>query len=166
MGDLYVNWAEYYRLIEKLATQIHRSDWKFDQIVCIARGGLRVGDVLSRVFDRPLAILATRSYVEAGGTVRGDLSIAEQITCNVPTLGGRILLADDMVDSGATMTAVVAALPQRIPQMTELRTAVIWQKSCSEFTPDYRVEYLADNPWIHQPFERYDHIEWKDLASD
>ena len=26
------------------------------------------------------------------------------------------------------------------------------------FKPDYYVEYLADNPWIHQPFEVYDNL--------
>jgi hypothetical protein len=24
------------------------------------------------------------------------------------------------------------------------------------FAPDYYVQHLADNPWIHQPFEVYD----------
>ncbi|CAG0982551.1 xanthine phosphoribosyltransferase [Burkholderiales bacterium] len=166
MSDLHVNWEQYYRLIERLATQIHRSGWRFDQVLCIARGGLRVGDVLSRIFERPLAILATRSYVAEGGTVRGALAISEQITANTPQLGGRILLVDDMVDSGATLTAVVNELPARIPALTEMRSAVIWQKACSTFVPDYRVEYLADNPWIHQPFERYDRIGFEELAGD
>lgn len=166
MSDLYVNWEEYYRLIERLANKIHRSGWTFDQVLCIARGGLRVGDVLSRVFERPLAILATSSYVAEGGTVRGALSISEHITANTPTLGGRILLVDDMVDSGATLAAVTAALPARIPKLTELRSAVIWHKACSSFTPDYAVAYLADNPWIHQPFERYDRIAFSELAQD
>jgi hypothetical protein len=26
----------------------------------------------------------------------------------------------------------------------------------STFTPDYSVEFLPTNPWIHQPFEGYD----------
>jgi len=26
----------------------------------------------------------------------------------------------------------------------------------SSFTPDFSVEYLSTNPWIHQPFEAYD----------
>ena len=26
----------------------------------------------------------------------------------------------------------------------------------SELVPDWHVEYLEDNPWIHQPFECYD----------
>ena len=33
---------------------------------------------------------------------------------------------------------------------------MLWYKACSVFKPDYYVEYLADNPWIHQPFEVYD----------
>jgi hypothetical protein len=37
-----------------------------------------------------------------------------------------------------------------------LRTAVIWTKGISKFTPDYSVEFLPTNPWIHQPFEAYD----------
>jgi uncharacterized protein len=28
----------------------------------------------------------------------------------------------------------------------------------STFTPDYSVEFLPTNPWIHQPFEGYDHL--------
>ena len=37
-----------------------------------------------------------------------------------------------------------------------LKTAVLWWKACSVIKPDYYVEYLPDNPWIHQPFEVYD----------
>ena len=30
--------------------------------------------------------------------------------------------------------------------------------------PDYFVEYLPDDPWIHQPFEKYDTMRAKDIA--
>ena len=43
---LYVSWDEYHLLIERLAIQVHKSGWEFDQILCLARGGLRPGDVL------------------------------------------------------------------------------------------------------------------------
>ena len=42
--------------------------------------------------------------------------------------------------------------------ITELRSAVIWTKGLSAFTPDYSVEFLPTNPWIHQPFEGYDSL--------
>ena len=34
--------------------------------------------------------------------------------------------------------------------------AVLWYKAHSVLVPDWYVEYLEDNPWIHQPFECYD----------
>ena len=55
MSDLYISWEEYHQQIETLAVKIYQSQWEFDQIVCIAKGGLRIGDILSRLFDTPLA---------------------------------------------------------------------------------------------------------------
>ena len=78
--DLWVSWEDYNRLIERLALQVYESGWKFDVILCLARGGVRVGDVLSRIFDVPLGILATSSYREAAGTRQGNLDIARFIT--------------------------------------------------------------------------------------
>lgn len=166
MTDLYVTWDQYHKLTEKLARQIHESGWQFNQLICIARGGMRVGDVLSRIYDLPLAILSTSSYSEKAGTVRGELIIADQMTMASGRLGDRVLLVDDLVDSGVTLEAVTRTLPQRYPQVTALRTAVLWYKASSVFKPDYYVEYLPDNPWIHQPFEAYDTMRPKDIPAD
>jgi len=54
--SLHVSWDEYNTLVERLALQVHQSGWRFNQIICIARGGMRVGDVLSRIYEQPLAI--------------------------------------------------------------------------------------------------------------
>ena len=156
MASLHVSWDQYNDLIERLALRVYESGWTFNQIICIARGGLRVGDVLSRIYELPLAILSTHSYTAEGGTVKGELIIAEHMTMTSPRLGDRVLLVDDMVDSGHTLGVVHRTLPQRFPHITDVRTAVVWYKACSAFKPDYFVEYLAENPWIHQPFEVYD----------
>jgi hypoxanthine phosphoribosyltransferase len=153
---LHVSWEQYNTLVERLARQIFESKWTFNQIICIARGGLRVGDVLSRIYEMPLAILSTHSYTAEGGTMRGQLVIAEHMTMTAPRLGDVVLLVDDMVDSGHTLEAVHRALPQRFPHIRKVRTAVVWYKGHSVFRPDYYVEHLPDNPWIHQPFEIYD----------
>ena len=164
MADLHVSWDDYHQLTEQLAKQVHQSGWQFNQLICIARGGLRVGDVLSRIFDLPLAILSTSSYTEKAGTVRGELMIAEQMTMASGKLGDRILLVDDLVDSGVTLEAVTRTLPQRYP-IIALRTAVLWYKACSVFKPDYYVDYLPDDPWIHQPFEKYDSMRPEDIPA-
>ncbi|HLX29638.1 MAG TPA: phosphoribosyltransferase family protein [Casimicrobiaceae bacterium] len=162
---LEVDWPRYNLLVERLALAVYESGFRFDQIICIARGGLRVGDVLSRIFDQPLAILSTHSYTAEGGTLRGELVIAEHMTMTKARLGGRVLLVDDMVDSGHTLAAVFAELPRRFPHIVELRTAVLWWKGCSTFKPDYWVEHLPDSPWIRQPFEVYDDLDPAMLAA-
>ena len=96
---LEIDWPQYNALVERLALKVYESRFGFNQIICIARGGLRVGDVLSRIFDQPLAILSTHSYTAEGGKVRGALVIAEHMTMTKPRLGDRVLLVDDMVDS-------------------------------------------------------------------
>jgi hypothetical protein len=78
--DLWVSWDDYNRLIERLALKVYESGYQFDQVLCLARGGLRPGDVMSRIFDVPLAILSTSSYREAAGTIRSSLDIAKYIT--------------------------------------------------------------------------------------
>ena len=154
--DLWVTWAQYDDLIERLAVQIEQSGFQFEHILCLARGGMRIGDVLSRVFKVPLAVLATSSYRGAGGTEQGALNIAQQVTSTAGPLCGSILLVDDLVDSGATFSSVHEHLLHSFPLITQIKTAVLWQKASSVVKPDYVVAVLETNPWIHQPFEHYD----------
>lgn len=164
MSDKYVSWDDYHADIERLALQVRDSAWTFNQIVCIARGGMRVGDVLSRIFKLPLAIISTHSYDGEAGTVRGEITVAEHMTMTTPQLGDRVLLVDDLVDSGITLDVVKRHLAERHPAIRELRTAVLWYKAVSKYRPDYYVEYLEDSPWIHQPFEPYDLMSPADLG--
>ena len=145
-SHLWVTWDDYNRLIERLALQVHQSGWQFDKILCLARGGVRVGDVMSRIFDVPLGILATSSYREAAGTKQGDMDIAQFITITRGTLSGRVLLVDDMVDTGMTFNKVFDHLKNQFAEITELRSAVLWWKGHSQATPDYYVDKLPTNP--------------------
>jgi len=163
MADLYCGWEQYHLLIERLGRRVLDSGWHFDQIVCIARGGLRVGDTLSRIFKQPLAIISTQSYSGEAGTVQGKLTVAEHMTMTTPSLGSSVLLVDDLVDSGVTLEIVKKHLEERHRSIREVRTAVLWYKGCSRFRPDFHVEFLPDSPWIHQPFEPYDVMRPEEL---
>lgn len=165
MPDLYVSWPDYHSKIELLAVKIYQSNWNFNQIVCLARGGLRIGDILSRIYRYPLAILAASSYGGFENRVRGDLTFSSHITMTTDELGSRILLVDDLVDSGSTLEQSVVWLKQHYgDRIEEIRTAVLWYKACSVILPDYYVDYLPDNPWIHQPFEPYEQMSIAQLA--
>ncbi|MCG2583148.1 phosphoribosyltransferase [Massilia sp. TS11] len=163
--DLWVSWDEYNRLVERLALNVYESNWKFDMVLCLARGGVRVGDVLSRIFDVPLAILSTSSYREEAGRKQGDLDIAKYITMTKGPLQGKILLVDDLADSGVTLKKVREHLQEHFPAVDEVKSAVLWVKGCSEIRPDYYLEYLPHNPWIHQPFEDYDGLRPHQLTA-
>lgn len=160
---LYVSYDEYHNLIEKLAIKVFQSGWPFDTILCLARGGMRPGDILSRIFDKPLAIMSTSSYRSDAGKVQGNLDIARFITTPKGEIAGKVLLVDDLADSGFTLSAVIERLKYNYPPITELRSAVMWTKALSTFTPDYSVEFLPTNPWIHQPFESYDAMRAEQL---
>ena len=149
-----ISWTEYHSLIEELSLTIYRSGWSFNAIICLARGGLRVGDILSRIFDCPLAILSTSSYQDHQ---RGKLTIAHSLTMTMESLPDKILLVDDLVDSGETIVQTIEWLQQHHP-ITEIKTAVLWYKTKSKHLPDYYVKQVADNLWIEQPFESYEHF--------
>jgi len=87
----------------------------------------------------------------------------DQILCLARgELSGRVLLVDDLADSGVTLAAVAERL-RGLPAISELRSAVLWTKAISTYTPDYFVEVLPTSPWIHQPFEDYDDISIETL---
>jgi len=78
---------------------------------------------------------------------------------------GKVLLVDDLVDSGVTLAHVTAHVKQRYSAITEVRTAVLWYKAVSQYKPDYYVQYLPTSPWIHQPSEEYDTLRPHQLAA-
>jgi len=166
MPDLHVSWSDYHHTIEQLALQIYQSQWPFNQIVCLAKGGLRVGDILARIFDQPLAILSTSSYGGSNNQVRGSITFSRDLSMTTANLGSHVLLVDDLVDSGVTLKKTLTWLDRKYGfYIEEVRTAVLWYKQCSVIAPDYYVQYLPDNPWIHQPFECYERMSPDDLLS-
>jgi hypoxanthine phosphoribosyltransferase len=166
MADLHVSWTDYHQLIETLALKVYDSGWEFNQIVCLAKGGLRVGDILCRLFDVPLAVLSTASYSGQDNRQRGQLIFSRDLSMTTPNLGSRVLVVDDLVDSGISLDRSIAWLHHKYGfYIEDLRSAVVWYKSCSVTEPDYYSQYLTDDPWIHQPFETYEQMSLDDLAA-
>ena len=163
MTDVFISQDQYDDLVERLILAVDADGYQFDSLLCLARGGMRVGDVFSRIHNIPLAILATSSYREEAGTRQGELDIASFITKTGGEIKGRLLLDDEMVDAGKTVVEVIDHLKKAYPAITEIRVAVLWWKSHSVLKPDYYVEFLDNNPWIHQPFERYDDMNIQKL---
>ena len=155
MEKLHVDYAQYHNLIDQVVCAVEGSGFQPDVVLGVSRGGLFLADGLSRALRKPMAVIAASSYRGGAGTEQGELQVSASIASVVPVTG-KVLLVDDLADSGHTLHAVLDLLRNNYKPITEMRSAVIWTKGLSKFTPDYSVEFLPTNPWIHQPFEAYD----------
>ena len=166
MADLHVSWDEYRTKTENLAKQIYKDGWQFNQVVCIAKGGMRVGDVMARIFDVPLAILSVESYKGEGvKNKRGAITFSRDLEKTSPKICSKVLILDDLSDSGITLKKSLDWLNHTYCFYIDepISTGVLFYKAVSAFKPDYYVDYLKDSPWIHMPYEKYETMKPEDL---
>ena len=164
---LIVNWDDYNQTVEKLAIQIHESGYKPSILIGIMRGAAPMIDVLSRVFKLKCAYLAVESYSGKGiEDEQGDIVFSREMSSIAPNMGGRILLCDDLSDTGITFNKSIDWLKKYEPiknKIEDIKTATLWKKKKSTFEPDFCAVKHPDNPWIVQPFEVYEEIKIDDL---
>ena len=168
MSDkLIVSWEQYHQTVEKLAIQIEKSDYKPTILVGIMRGAAPMIDVLSRIFKLKCAYLAVESYSGKGiEDEQGNIVFSREMSSIAPNMGGRILLCDDLSDTGITFNKSIDWLKKYGPiknKIEDIKTATLWKKQKSTFDPDYCAVKLPDNPWIVQPFEIYEEIRIEDI---
>lgn len=155
MDKLHVDYAAYHRLIDQVVHAVELDQFDPDLILGVSRGGLFLADGLSRALRKPMAVIAASSYRESSGTAQGDLQISSTIASVVP-VAGKVLLVDDLADSGQTLNALCDHLKRLCLQIEQLKTAVIWVKPSSVFKPDFAAQHLQTDVWIVQPFETRD----------
>ena len=159
---LIIDWKEYNLIVEKLAIQIYQSGFKPNLLIGIMRGGAPIIDVLSRIFKLKCAYLAVESYSGKGiENQQGELIFSREMSSTVQDMKGNILLCDDLSDTGVTLNKSIDWLKKYPPlkgKIKNIKTAVLWKKKNSSFLPDFCAEKLKSNPWIVQPFERYEEI--------
>ncbi|GLR27733.1 phosphoribosyltransferase [Limnobacter litoralis] len=152
MEKRFVDYAQYHALVDKVLANVQQANFHPDVVVGVARGGLMLADGLSRGLPSPMAVVMASSYREGSGTQQGQLRISSSVASLSP-LQGRVLVADDLVDSGRTLAALLQHLRVAHPGITEVRSAVIWHKHSATFQPDFFAETLDHDLWIVQPFE-------------
>ena len=167
-NKLLIDWKEYNLTVEKLAIQIYQSGYKPDILIGIMRGGAPIIDVLSRVFKLKCAYLAVESYSGEGiEDKQGELVFSRDISSTIQEMRGNILLCDDLSDTGVTLNKSIDWLKNYPPlkdKIKSIKTAVLWKKKDSTFEPNFCAQKLKTNPWIVQPFERYEEIRIEDLV--
>tara|TARA_Y100001970_G_C14154049_1_gene814467 strand:+ start:518 stop:1042 length:525 start_codon:yes stop_codon:yes gene_type:complete len=166
---LIIDWKEYNKTVEKLAIQIHDSGYKPTLLVGIMRGGAPMIDVLSRIFKLKCAYLAVESYSGKGvEDEQGNIVFSREMSSIAKNMGGKILLCDDLSDTGITLEKSIDWIKKYEPikdKIDEIKTATLWKKQKSTFEPDYCAVRLDYDPWIVQPFEVYEEIRIEDIKN-
>ena len=166
---LIVSWEEYNTTVEKLAIQIDESGYKPTILIGIMRGAAPMIDVLSRIFKLKCAYLAVESYSGKGvEDEQGDIVFSREMSSIAPNMGGRILLCDDLSDTGITFNKSIDWLKKYEPvknYIKDIKTACLWKKKSSKFNPDYCPVMLDSDPWIVQPTEHYEELSIDKIIS-
>jgi len=138
MNKIYYPYREFQ---EDLITLTQKIDQEFDLILPIARGGLSMGQMLGEYYNiRNVYAVNTIGYEE-------QTKLDEVDVFNIPNLNKfrRVLIVDDIVDSGDTLVAVLKLLTSNYPTITFL-TASIFYKPTASIEPTWWVKEPAG--WI------------------
>lgn len=152
-----LSWRRYLEDIARVSDAINHDGFVPDHIVAIARGGLIIGARLSYVFEKPLAVMAAEFWPD--GKKADEVTFARHMVFKTETVSGKILLCDDLTETGETLIKSKGYLMKKFPgEISEIRTAVVIHKAWSSYTPDYYGEVLNElpdgsRPWILQPQE-------------
>ncbi len=132
--------------IRWLAQQLVDQQWIPDAILGVVRGGLFVAAGIAYALDiKDVRHVNVEYYTDVGTTLAAPIIIGE-----VPHLtdlaGKRVLVTDDVADSGATLHFVRGLLPAD----AEVRVAVLYGKPQSTYPPE--LAWRSTDRWIRFPW--------------
>jgi len=144
------SWNHIYELCIQVVDQIRRSGYKPDLLVAISRGGWVPGRVLSDLLENPdIATIKVEHYIGIYKT-RARPKITQPLPIEVD--GKRILLVDDIADSGKSLKLVKKHLFDQ--GAADVKICALYSKPWSIVTPDFCA--CTTDAWICFPHEIYE----------
>ena len=144
----YISWNHFYRLCGRLYHRVSGSGFEPQLIVAIARGGYPVARVLADFFgSMNLISLKIEHYHGPDKLARATIPYPRPL----PVDGRRVLLVDDVSDSGDTFAVAMEHIAQH-GTPAELRTAVLHHKTTSSQVPDYYAQRIVKWRWVTYPW--------------
>ncbi|MFF5261196.1 phosphoribosyltransferase [Actinomadura viridis] len=146
-----LTWESFGTAARALAQAIADDGYRPDLILSIARGGLFVAGALGYALDvKNLHVMNVEFYT--GVNERLDLPVMLPPVPNAVDLSGaRVLVADDVADTGATLRLVRDFCADHV---ADVRSAVVYEKPHSEIKCEYvwrRTGRWIDFPWSARP---------------
>ena len=155
----FIDFPNFNRLSFQLAQMVITSGETYEEIVSISRGGALLARILSDLLDLPVLNIGLRSYQGIGQ--KGEIVVYQPLTQGIA--GKKVLLVDEICDSGRTFEVALANLKGLEPIL--LKSACLFAKPHSTYKPDFVAE--ATNQWVVFPYEWAETIrELKDLLKE
>lgn len=146
-----LTWEGFGTASRELAQQIANDGYEPEIIVAVARGGLVPAGALSYSMGVKLSdAINVEFYTDVHETLP-DPVLLEPLLDTESISGKRLLVVDDVADSGRTLALVLKLLEG---YGCEVRSAVVYAKSASEVEPDYvwrRTDEWIVFPWSAEP---------------
>jgi xanthine phosphoribosyltransferase len=141
-----VTWDQFHRDSRALAWRLAALG-PFDAVVAIARGGLVPAAIVARELNiRIIESVAVKSYDhQSQGTIKVLKSIASDILA-MAKAGKKVLIVDDLVDTGATARAVRDMLPGA-------HFATVYAKPMGREMVDTFITEVSQDTWIFFPWD-------------
>jgi xanthine phosphoribosyltransferase len=141
-----VTWDQFHRDSRALAWRLTGLG-PFDALVAITRGGLVPAAIVARELNiRVVESVAVKSYDHQNqGGIKVLKSISEDIL-EKARAGGKILIVDDLVDTGATARAVRDMLPGA-------HFATVYAKPKGREMVDTFITEVSQDTWIFFPWD-------------
>ena len=142
-----LTWSRFGESNRELATIIHFSGYRPDLVVAIARGGmLFAGGLAYALGIKACDALNIEFYTGVGETLP-EPAVLKPLLDTDALEGARVLLVDDVADSGRTLRLAVDLLADRA---AEVRSAVLYTKPTTIIQPDYT--WSTTDRWITFPW--------------
>lgn len=143
-----VTWGTVQRLSRKLAQTLHADGFRPDLVVAIGRGGYVPARLLCDWLDLTELTSIKLEHYRAGSDKQPEAVIRFPLCQPIP--GQRVLLVDDVNDTGDTLCAAVDHLQAQ--GAGEVRVAVLHDKPGSRFRVDYRGQRIRGWRWLIYPW--------------
>jgi uncharacterized protein len=147
------SWDEVYEMMIELARKIKASDYSPQVIVGVSRGGWPPARIMSDLLENSnLANLKVEFYTNIGVTAKTP-KITQPVTSEVS--GKRVLVVDDVADSGHSLRVAFKHLEQKSAQ--EIKVCTLYMKPKSVFKPDHFAR--TTTKWVIFPWERLEAVK-------
>lgn len=139
-----LTWELFGEASRNLSQQIVDSGWFPDLIVGVARGGLiPAGAIGYAIGVKEMGAINVEFYTDIGATLPEPVILKPALDVD-SLLGKKVLVVDDVADSGKTLDLVVNLLKETA---SEVRSAVIYTKPTTTFEPDF--SWKKTDEWIN-----------------